>query len=111
MTRTLTSQNFKEEVLNSPVPVLVDFWAEWCPPCRMIAPAIDDLATTHEGTFKVGKVDAEVERGLAAQYDVTALPTLLVFQGGQVARKFVGVQSQATLLAALKDAACVRQPA
>ena len=88
---TLTSQNFESEVLNSPVPVLVDFWATWCGPCRMIAPTIEKLAEQANGAYKVGKINIDDELNLALKYRVEVIPTLMLFKDGQVVDKSVGV--------------------
>ncbi len=99
----LDTKNFNSEVLNeSKLPVLVDFWAEWCGPCRMIAPVIDDLAKDLDGKLKVGKVNIDEAGELAAQYNVLSIPTLLVFKNGQVVNQMVGAMSKDQLLAKLK---------
>ena len=90
----LTEKNFEEEVLNSDKPVLVDFWATWCGPCRMLAPTIAKIAEEQEGKIKVGKIDVDEEPELAAKYGIASIPTLMVFKGGQVVRSSVGVQSK-----------------
>ncbi|HZI32993.1 MAG TPA: thioredoxin, partial [Candidatus Binatia bacterium] len=82
---TLTQDNFENEALKSGTPVLVDFWAEWCGPCKMIAPVLDELATEYEGKVKIGKVNIDEHQGLAAQFGVRAIPTLLVLKNGEVA--------------------------
>jgi thioredoxin 1 len=87
---TISSENFKGEVLDSAIPVLVDFWAEWCMPCRMIAPSVDQLAETYKGRLKVGKVNVDEQSDLAAQFGIISIPTLLVFKGGQMVRQKVG---------------------
>jgi thioredoxin 1 len=94
---TLTDANFSQEVLKSPVPVLVDFWAEWCGPCKMIAPLLEELATEYEGKVKVGKVNIDEYQTLAGQYGITAIPTLLLFKGGEVADQMVGARSKRDL--------------
>ena len=92
---TLTEKNFQEEVLNSDKPVLVDFWADWCGPCRMLAPTIAQLAEEHAADWKVGKVNVDNESGLAVQYEIFSIPTLLVFSKGQLVNRSVGVISKA----------------
>jgi thioredoxin 1 len=87
-------QNFKQEVLQSSQPVLVDFWAEWCGPCRALAPTIDKLAKDYAGKVKVGKVDTDVNRETAMQYRIESIPTVILFKNGQVAQKFVGLRKE-----------------
>lgn len=79
---TVTASNFQKEVVESPIPVLLDFWAEWCTPCRMIAPSVGQLADAYRGKLKVGKVNVDIEGDLAAQYNVISIPTLMVFKDG-----------------------------
>ena len=87
----LSDDNFEAEVLQSDKPVLVDFWAEWCMPCRMLAPTIDELATTYSGKVKVGKLDTDANRDVSMKFGISAIPTIILFKDGQVVRKFVGV--------------------
>jgi thioredoxin 1 len=97
----LTDTNFQTEVLDSPMPVLVDFWAEWCAPCRMLGPTIDQLAAEYEGKAKVGKVDTDSNREVSFKYGIQAIPTVLLFKNGQVQRKFVGLTSKDQFKSAL----------
>jgi thioredoxin 1 len=97
----LTQENFAKEVLQSPAPVLVDFWAEWCGPCKMIAPVLDELADEYGGRAKICKVNIDEQQGLATEYGVRAIPTLLVFNNGQVADQMVGARSKRDLKASL----------
>ncbi|HET7626629.1 MAG TPA: thioredoxin [Verrucomicrobiae bacterium] len=96
---TLTQENFKTEALQSPVPVLVDFWAEWCGPCKMIAPILDELADEYEGRVKIAKVNIDEQQGIASEYGIRAIPTLLLFDKGQVADQIVGLRSKRDLKA------------
>ena len=90
----LTAQNFETEVLKSSTPVLVDFWAEWCGPCKMVAPILDELASEYQGKVKIGKVNIDEFQGLATEYGIRAIPTLLIFKEGQVADQIVGLRSK-----------------
>lgn len=85
-----TDANFETEVLKSDLPVLVDFWAEWCGPCKMIAPTIEQLAGEYEGKLKVGKIDVDVHQQMAMKYNVRGIPTLLIFKGGKPVEQIVG---------------------
>lgn len=91
---TLTAENFDQEVIKSATPVLVDFWAEWCGPCKMVAPILDELATEYDGKVKIGKVNIDDHQSLASEYGIRAIPTLLLFKGGQVADQIVGLRSK-----------------
>ena len=102
---TLTQENFPNEVLQASTPVLVDFWAEWCGPCKMIAPVLDELAEEYEGKVKIGKVNIDEQQGLAAEYGIRAIPTLLLFHQGQVAEQIVGLKSKRDLKASLDHVA------
>ncbi|MHC1692913.1 MAG: thioredoxin [Sphaerochaetaceae bacterium] len=93
----LTNENFDKEVLKSEIPVLVDFWAVWCGPCKMIAPAIARLAESHAEKLKVGKVNVDEQSDLAQKYNVSSIPTLLVFKNGQVVNQRIGAASLAVL--------------
>jgi thioredoxin 1 len=86
--------NFETEVLQSAQPVLVDFWAEWCMPCRMLAPTIDKIAEAYVGKVKVGKLDTDSNREVAMKYQISAIPTVILFKNGQVAQKFVGLKQE-----------------
>ena len=97
----LTQENFAEQVLQSPSPVLVDFWAEWCGPCKMIAPVLDELADEFEGRAIIGKVNIDEQQALAAEYGIRAIPTLLVFAKGLVAEQIVGARSKRDFKASL----------
>ena len=93
-TLEFTDDNFETEVLNADVPVLVDFWAEWCNPCKALGPTIDELANDYEGRVKVGKVDTDAARDVSVKFQVSAIPTVMLFKGGEVLEKIVGLRSK-----------------
>ncbi len=97
----LTKENFDSEVLNSDMPVIVDFWASWCGPCKMLAPVIEELAKELDGKVKVGKVNVDEQNELAAKYQIMSIPTVLLFKNGEVAATSVGVRPKEQLLDAL----------
>jgi thioredoxin 1 len=94
---TITAENFEEEVLKSALPVLVDFWAEWCGPCKMIAPAVSQLAEKFEGKLKVAKVNVDEVGSVASMFNVSSIPTLMIFKAGEVVAQRMGAASLAVL--------------
>jgi thioredoxin 1 len=101
----ITSTNFQSEVVESDVPVLVDFWAEWCGPCRMVAPVVDDLAKEYEGRIKVAKLDIDAEPALASQFGILSIPTIALFREGKVVEQSVGAKPKERLVRDLNLAA------
>ncbi|MBP7177226.1 MAG: thioredoxin [Thermoclostridium sp.] len=98
---TLTKDNFEKEVLQSNIPVLVDFWAAWCGPCRMVAPVIDQVAAQYAGKVKVGKINVDEQGELSEKYRIMSIPTLMVFKGGAIAESVMGARSKESLAAML----------
>jgi thioredoxin 1 len=103
-TLEFTESNFDSEALNSSQPVLVDFWAEWCGPCRALGPTIDQLATEFQGKAKVGKVDIDSNQSLALKFNVQSIPTVILLKGGKVVKNWVGIQPKTTLASAITAA-------
>jgi thioredoxin 1 len=100
---TLTEQTFDEVVQSSSTPVLVDFWAEWCGPCKMIAPMLSEIATEHAGKLTVGKLNVDDHPNLAMRYGVQSIPTLLVFKDGKLSKTMVGAKGKGALLQELSE--------
>lgn len=100
---TLTKDNFKNEALASDKPVLIDFWAPWCGPCRVLSPMVDEIANELAGKVKIGKVNVDEERDLAAQFHVMSIPTLAVLKNGKLTTTAVGVQSKEAILKMLEE--------
>lgn len=98
----VTDSTFEEEVLKSDLPVLVDFWAPWCGPCRMVAPVVDELAIQYEGRVRVVKVNTDENPGVASQYGIRSIPTLMIFKGGQRVDMVVGAVPKTTLATTLE---------
>ncbi len=102
--REFTDDNFKTEAIEADQPVLVDFWADWCQPCHIIAPTIDELAEDYAGRVKVGKVDTDANRGISVELGISSIPTVILFKDGQIVRKFVGVTAKKDFVAELDKA-------
>ena len=94
----VSTQNFESEVVKSNIPVLVDFWASWCAPCRMIAPVVEELAKEYDGKLKVAKLDVDANREIAQNFGIMSIPTLLIFNGGHVADQLVGAVPKSMLV-------------
>ncbi len=100
-TVNVTESTFDEEVLQSGKPVLVDFWADWCGPCKMIAPVLEEIAEEHQNSLKIAKVNVDENPNLANQFGISAIPTMVLFEGGKVAHKIVGFSGKEALLSKL----------
>lgn len=98
----ITSKNFEEEVLNAKIPVLVDFWASWCGPCKMMSPIIDSLAEELGDSIKVGKVNTDENMDLAEEFGIMSIPTIMIFENGQVIKTFYGVTAKSEIMDAVK---------
>lgn len=102
MAAIFTSENFEADVLKSEVPVLVDFYADWCGPCKAMAPVVDQLAESYEGKVKVGKINVDENQDVSVKYGIMSIPTILLIKGGSVVEKFVGMRDKKDLEAAIE---------
>lgn len=102
---TITKENFQQEVINSDMPILVDFWASWCGPCNALAPVVEELANDYAGKCKVGKVNVDEQQELAAQFQVMTIPTLILFKDGKAVNSMIGVHPKAEIEKMLKSRA------
>ena len=103
MAMKLTSSNFETEVYQSVIPVLVDFYADWCGPCKAMAPVVETLAEEYEGKAKVGKINTDENQDIAMEYGIMSIPTFLVFKSGKAVKKMIGMQDKRTLVAAIEE--------
>jgi thioredoxin 1 len=99
----ITEANFRSEVIDSSVPVLLDFWAEWCPPCKMVGPHLDQLAADYAGKIKIGKVNVDEENNLASQHGVISIPTLIIYNAGKIVRQNIGALPKSAIENLFKD--------
>lgn len=104
MALEFTDSNFQDEVLDAEQPVLVDFWAEWCGPCKMLGPVIDELATEYEGKAKIGKVDIDNNRDAAVKFNIQSIPSIIIFKNGEEVNRFVGINPKEELAGAIEAA-------
>jgi thioredoxin 1 len=102
--KTFTDQNFKQDVLESKTPVVVDFWAPWCGPCRMVSPTIEELAKEYEGKMVVGKMNVDENQQYSGQYNVMSIPTVMIFKGGQPVKAMIGAQGKESYKKAFEEA-------
>ena len=102
--KEFSDSNFQSEVLDSDTPVLVDFWADWCMPCKMLTPTIEKLAADYQGKVKVGKLDTSFNRDVPVKYQINAIPTVILFKKGEIAQRFVGLKQEGEFKAALDEA-------
>ncbi len=100
----LTDKNFEEEVLQSRIPVLVDFWAAWCTPCRIVTPIVEELAKEYDGKLKVGKLNVDENQEYSGKYNVMSIPTILLFKNGQPVKSVIGAQSKENFKKAIEEA-------
>lgn len=98
----VTDENFDAEIMKSDIPAMVDFWAEWCGPCRMVGPVVEELAAQYKGQVKIGKMDVDKNRGTPAKFGIRNIPTLIFFKGGQVAQTIIGAQPKSYIEQELK---------
>lgn len=104
MAMKLTSDNFEKEVYQAEVPVLVDFYADWCGPCKAMGPVVEELAREYQGKAKVGKINTDENQNIAMEYGVMSIPTFIVFKGGKAVKKMIGMQDKRNLVAAVEEA-------
>ena len=100
---TVTDDNFQDEVLNSDLPVLIDFWAIWCGPCKMVAPIVEQLSTEYDGKAKIGKLDVDSNQQTSIKYGVRSIPTLLIFKGGELVETIIGAVPKAKIVEKLES--------